>query len=52
MHWYVLNEIKVHLGLMYADFVYRIPMGIVAFFISWLIVKVLRMIPIVKHIVP
>lgn len=52
VHWYVLNEIKVHLGLTYADFVYRIPMGIIAFFISWLIVKVLRMIPIVKYIVP
>ncbi len=52
VHWYVLNEIKVHLGLNYTDFMYRIPMGIAAFFISWLIVKILRMIPIVKHIVP
>ena len=52
VHWYVLNEIKVHLGLNYSDFMYRIPMGIAAFFISWLIVKILRMVPIVKHIVP
>lgn len=52
VHWYVLNEIKVHLGVNYCDFVYRIPLGFAAFFISWLIVKALRMIPVVKHIVP
>lgn len=52
IHWYVLNEIKIRFALNYADFMYRIPLGIVAFIISWLIVKVLRMIPVVKNIVP
>ena len=45
-------EAEAEAGLNYTDFMYRIPMGIAAFFISWLIVKILRMIPIVKHIVP
>lgn len=52
VHWYILNEFKIHFGLNYADFMYRIPIGIVTFFISWLIIKMLRMIPIVKRIVP
>lgn len=52
VHWYVLNEIKHHFCVIYSDFAYRIPLGIAAFFISWLIVKVLRRIPVVKRIVP
>lgn len=52
VHWYVLDSIGIHFGLNYADFMYRIPVGIVVFFLSWLFVKVLRAIPIVKCIVP
>lgn len=52
VHWYVLDGLKNHFGLNYTDFMYRIPMGIVAFFFFWLFVKVLRVLPIVKSIVP
>ena len=52
IHWYVLNTIRVYFGLNFSDFMYRIPVGIVTFFISWLIIKLLRKIPIVRHIVP
>jgi len=52
VHWYVLNELKVRLGLIHSDFIYRIPVGIAVFFISWLITKLLRKIPVVKRIVP
>lgn len=52
IHWFVLNEIKKVCGFAVSDYMYRIPGGVAAFLISWIIVKVLRRIPIVKYIVP
>jgi hypothetical protein len=52
VHWIVLNEVKVRFNVTYSDFMYRIPFAIVTFFASWLIIKVLRKIPVARYIVP